>query len=343
MDVVLTDQTNVLILFPFLVVVDRYYTLAHAVNKKVHRQPSMLRCGILRDYQLVMALIAYLMEYKSNYMPHLIIVPNAVLVNWKSELHNLLPNVSCIYYVGNKDQRAKLFSQEVCLMKFNVLVTTYEFIMFDRGKLSRVDWKYIVIDEAQRMNDKESVLAHDLDKYRCQKWLLLTGTPLQLPKRILVVYQASFGLGPGGGPHLIVDDGGDATLLIHEGVKAEEEFAKTRKVPYPSSTDNAEFQIVLSIIKEGSKLRILETGHDLYYMDSEGGQLKGTKFSVRYGSPYAYGVLDSGHEHGTFYPLGNNGSHLIMGEGLGLGYNTNVPWENGECGDAYYVAAWDHI
>ncbi|CAN1790161.1 SAHH [Linum perenne] len=30
--------------------------------------------------------------------------------------------------------------------------------------------------------------------------------------------------GPGGGPDLIVDDGGDATLLIHEGVKAEEEL-----------------------------------------------------------------------------------------------------------------------
>ncbi|PWA97010.1 SNF2-related, N-terminal domain-containing protein [Artemisia annua] len=188
--------------------VSKYYTLAHAVNERVLRQPSMLRCGILRDYQLVglqwmlslynnklngilademglgktvqvMALIAYLMEYKSNYGPHLIIVPNAVLVNWKSELHNWLPNVSCIYYVGNKDQRAKLFSQEVCHMKFNVLVTTYEFIMFDRGKLSRVDWKYIVIDEAQRMKDRESVLARDLDKYRCQRRLLLTGTPLQ--------------------------------------------------------------------------------------------------------------------------------------------------------------------
>ncbi|GJY28753.1 S-adenosyl-L-homocysteine hydrolase, partial [Tanacetum coccineum] len=59
------------------------------------------------------------------------------------------------------------------------------------------------------------------------------------------------GGGPGGGPDLIVDDGGDATLLIHEGVKAEEEFAKTGKVPYPSSTDNAEFQIMLNIFKEG--------------------------------------------------------------------------------------------
>lgn len=59
--------------------------------------------------------------------------------------------------------------------------------------------------------------------------------------------------GPGGGPDLIVDDGGDATLLIHEGVKAEEIYEKTGVLPDPSSTDNAEFQIVLTIIKDGLK------------------------------------------------------------------------------------------
>ncbi|KAL3814821.1 hypothetical protein ACJIZ3_016089 [Penstemon smallii] len=188
--------------------VNKYYNLAHAVNERVIRQPTMLRAGTLRDYQLVglqwmlslynnklngilademglgktvqvMALIAYLMEFKGNYGPHLIIVPNAVLVNWKSELRSWLPAVSCIYYVGGKDQRSKLFSQEVLALKFNVLVTTYEFIMHDRSKLSRVDWKYIIIDEAQRMKDRDSVLARDLDRYRCQRRLLLTGTPLQ--------------------------------------------------------------------------------------------------------------------------------------------------------------------
>jgi hypothetical protein len=49
-----------------------------------------------------MALIAYLMEKKNNYGPHLIIVPNAVIVNWKSELMQWLPTVKCVYYVGNK-------------------------------------------------------------------------------------------------------------------------------------------------------------------------------------------------------------------------------------------------
>lgn len=39
--------------FSFLVLVNRYYNLAHAVNERVLRQPSMLRAGTLRDYQLV--------------------------------------------------------------------------------------------------------------------------------------------------------------------------------------------------------------------------------------------------------------------------------------------------
>lgn len=53
---------------------------------------------------------------------------------------------------------------------------------------------------------------------------------------------------------MIVHDGGDATLLIHEGVKAEEEYEKTGKVPDPSSTDNVEFQLVLGIIRDGLKV-----------------------------------------------------------------------------------------
>jgi len=51
------------------------------------------------------------------------------------------------------------------------------------------------------------------------------------------------------GPNLIVDDGGDATLLIHEGVKAEAEFKKNGTLPDPESTTDAEFKIVLKLLK----------------------------------------------------------------------------------------------
>ena len=53
----------------------------------------------------------------------------------------------------------------------------------------------------------------------------------------------------GDGPDLIVDDGGDMTLLVHEGKKLEDAFEKDGSLPDPSSTDNAEFKIVLSQVK----------------------------------------------------------------------------------------------
>ncbi|KAL3506481.1 hypothetical protein ACH5RR_031863 [Cinchona calisaya] len=47
--------------------------------------------------------------------------------------------------------------------------------------------------------------------------------------------------------------GTDTTLLIHEGVKTEEEYKKSKKLPDSASTDNAEFQIVLTIIRDRLK------------------------------------------------------------------------------------------
>ena len=55
----------------------------------------------------------------------------------------------------------------------------------------------------------------------------------------------------GSGPDIIVDDGGDATLLIHEGFKAENLYEKDGTLPDPESTDNAEFKIVLQTIRDG--------------------------------------------------------------------------------------------
>ncbi|KAG2444188.1 hypothetical protein HYH02_009126 [Chlamydomonas schloesseri] len=55
------------------------------------------------------------------------------------------------------------------------------------------------------------------------------------------------------GPDLLVDDGGDATLLIHEGLKAEAAYAKDGTLPNPDSTDNAEFKIVLGLIRDSIK------------------------------------------------------------------------------------------
>merc|ERR1711970_1137831 len=48
----------------------------------------------------------------------------------------------------------------------------------------------------------------------------------------------------------LVDDGGDATLLIHKGKEFEAKFAKDGTLPDPTSTDNPEFKCVLQTLKD---------------------------------------------------------------------------------------------
>ncbi len=50
----------------------------------------------------------------------------------------------------------------------------------------------------------------------------------------------------GKGPNLILDDGGDATLLVHKGL----EYNKSGKVPAPSTTENHELFCILSLLTD---------------------------------------------------------------------------------------------
>jgi len=56
------------------------------------------------------------------------------------------------------------------------------------------------------------------------------------------------------GPDQIVDDGGDATLLIHKGKEFEEKYAKDKSLPDPESTSNPEFKCILQLIKDSIPL-----------------------------------------------------------------------------------------
>ncbi|MBA3003955.1 MAG: adenosylhomocysteinase [Desulfurivibrio sp.] len=90
----------------------------------------------------------------------------------------------------------------------------------------------------------------------------------------------------GNPPNMILDDGGDATLLVHKGA----EFEKAGKVPAPKKSDNEEYQAVLAVLKQDfaadkkkwtnaakAILGVTEettTGvHRLYQMEKTGGLL----------------------------------------------------------------------
>ena len=66
---------------------------------------------------------------------------------------------------------------------------------------------------------------------------------------VLVVHRAGAALAGTGedgsaGPNMILDDGGDATLLVHKGV----EFERAGAVPDPASADSEEFRVILGLL-----------------------------------------------------------------------------------------------
>jgi adenosylhomocysteinase len=53
-------------------------------------------------------------------------------------------------------------------------------------------------------------------------------------------------LWPDGGPNMILDDGGDATLYVHKGV----EYERAGAVPAPEAADTEEFRVVLRLLEQ---------------------------------------------------------------------------------------------
>ncbi len=53
----------------------------------------------------------------------------------------------------------------------------------------------------------------------------------------------------GGGPNMILDDGGDATLIVHKGV----EYERAGAVPDPTDADSEEFQVILGVLARSLK------------------------------------------------------------------------------------------
>ncbi|KAI3795254.1 hypothetical protein L1987_37903 [Smallanthus sonchifolius] len=189
---------------------EKYYLMAHSIKETVAEQPSTLVGGKLREYQMnglrwllslynnhlngilademglgktvqVISLLCYLMENKNDRGPFLVVVPSSVLPGWESEISFWAPSMNKIVYAGPPEERRKLFKEKIIQQKFNVLLTTYEYLMnkHDRPKLSKIHWHYIIIDEGHRIKNASCKLNADLKHYHSSHRLLLTGTPLQ--------------------------------------------------------------------------------------------------------------------------------------------------------------------
>ena len=134
--------------------------------------------GLGKTIQTI-SLLTYLIEFKKNYGPFLIVVPLSTISNWMNEFEKWAPTIKKIIYRGSPTTRTEVLKQ-MKTTKWNVCLTTYDFILKDRQKLNKYTWKYIVIDEGHNMKNAKSKFAGVLGtQYQSEHRLLLTGTPLQ--------------------------------------------------------------------------------------------------------------------------------------------------------------------
>uniref|UniRef100_A0A671SS59 Chromodomain helicase DNA binding protein 1-like n=1 Tax=Sinocyclocheilus anshuiensis TaxID=1608454 RepID=A0A671SS59_9TELE len=125
------------------------------------------------------SLLAYARGCLKMNGPCLVLCPLSVLENWRQELERFCPILSVICYTGDKEKRAELQKELRNDQRFHVLLTTYEMCLKDARYLKSWKWKILVVDEAHRLKNQESLLHQTLKEFTVGFRVLLTGTPIQ--------------------------------------------------------------------------------------------------------------------------------------------------------------------
>ncbi|XP_044766089.1 chromodomain-helicase-DNA-binding protein 1 [Coccinella septempunctata] len=126
----------------------------------------------------------YLFNTHQLHGPFLCVVPLSTMTSWQREFAQWAPEMNFVTYLGDVNSRDRIRQYEWCYegskrLKFNAILTTYEIVLKDKAFLGSISWAVLLVDEAHRLKNDDSLLYKALTEFDTNHRLLITGTPLQ--------------------------------------------------------------------------------------------------------------------------------------------------------------------
>lgn len=140
--------------------------------------------GLGKTVQTV-AFMNWLRHERKQDGPFICVVPLSTMPAWAETFNNWTPDLNYVIYTGREEARKIIREYELLVdgnvrkVKFNVLMTTYEYVLADWQFLSQLKWQFLAVDEAHRLKNRESQLYERLIQFNAPSRLLITGTPIQ--------------------------------------------------------------------------------------------------------------------------------------------------------------------
>ncbi|XP_073106554.1 probable chromatin-remodeling complex ATPase chain isoform X1 [Elaeis guineensis] len=134
--------------------------------------------GLGKTLQTI-SLLGYLHEFRGITGPHMVVAPKSTLGNWMKEIRRFCPVLRAIKFLGNPDERKHIRENLLVAGKFDVCVTSFEMAIKEKNALRCFSWRYVIIDEAHRIKNENSLLSKTMRLYNTNYRFLITGTPLQ--------------------------------------------------------------------------------------------------------------------------------------------------------------------
>ncbi|ALC38337.1 Chd1, partial [Drosophila busckii] len=139
--------------------------------------------GLGKTIQTICFLYA-LFKIHHLYGPFLCVVPLSTMTAWQREFDLWAPDMNVVTYLGDVKSRELIQQYEWQFegskrLKFNCILTTYEIVLKDKQYLGQLQWAALLVDEAHRLKNDDSLLYKSLKEFDTNHRLLITGTPLQ--------------------------------------------------------------------------------------------------------------------------------------------------------------------